>query len=89
MLWTNAKAGSDFVNVSENTVAIDGSCPTRWRKETCTVMTWHTLVCERARSKWVVGCGCVCDEEVTCADFPWFFEGAVRGGDYRQSEKPQ
>ncbi len=38
MLWTDTKAGSNFINISQNAVPIDGGCSTRWGIETCTVI---------------------------------------------------
>ena len=37
MLWTDAKAGSNFINISQNAVSIDGGCSTCWGIETCIV----------------------------------------------------
>ena len=46
MLRTDAKAGSNFINISQNAVSIDGSCSTCWGIETCTVivrMEWGLI----------------------------------------------
>ena len=60
MLWTDAKAGSNFINVSQNTVSIDGGCSTCWRIETCMVIVCVCVcVCVRAQV-------CVCVHTCMC-----------------------
>ena len=37
MLRTDAEAGSNLINVSQDAVSIDGGCSTCWRIETCII----------------------------------------------------